>query len=120
VEYLHQESGIRIQLTTPDGVHGAPISLLLVYQVAREAIRNAVTHSKAGTISVLLDGSDKEIGLVVEDDGVGFIPGAGSKSSFRTRTHERTVELAGASCGESSQGLNTWCARSFWSLSDDQ
>jgi signal transduction histidine kinase len=97
VEYLRQESEIDIQLSaTSTDVDGAPITQLLVYQVAREAIRNAIRHSQAEAISVLLSGGGDEICLVVEDDGLGFVPGVVDKGRhFGLELMRERVELAG-------------------------
>lgn len=97
VEYLRQESKIDIQLSaTSTDVDGAPITQLLVYQVAREAIRNAIRHSQAEAISVLLSGGRDEICIVVEDDGIGFVPGVVDRGRhFGLELMRERVELAG-------------------------
>ena len=45
---------------------------LHLFQIAREAVNNAVKHGKAGTISIRLDGSEKDVLLEVIDDGNGL------------------------------------------------
>lgn len=62
-------------------IEGTPASLgntsdrnLLL--VAREAIRNAVSHAHAAGISVILHFEPKEVRLQVADDGMGFTPDA--------------------------------------------
>jgi signal transduction histidine kinase len=45
---------------------------LLVYQVVREALTNAVKHSAAGTIWLSLRSEDEKIIVTILDDGVGF------------------------------------------------
>jgi signal transduction histidine kinase len=64
----------RIELELSD-VGGSHVTQLLVYQVTREALNNAVRHSKASLIRVRLFKEGGAIRLVVEDDGVGFDPG---------------------------------------------
>jgi signal transduction histidine kinase len=52
-------------------------------RMAQEAITNATKHAKAKTILVKLDYTGPGLELIVEDDGVGFVPGAvapGSKA----------------------------------------
>jgi two-component system NarL family sensor kinase len=60
---------IELQL---DEVGGAHSSQLLTYQVAREALNNAVRHSRAQTIRVRLWRENETIRLTVADDGTGF------------------------------------------------
>jgi signal transduction histidine kinase/ligand-binding sensor domain-containing protein len=43
-----------------------------VFLIGREAIANAVRHAEAGRIDVLLDYTDKEFRLTLQDDGQGF------------------------------------------------
>ena len=45
---------------------------LTIYQVAREALLNAVRHSGANRISIVLRTHDAQAVLLVEDDGEGF------------------------------------------------
>ena len=55
-------------------VGGSPMTQLLVYQIAREALGNAARHSGAARIGLFLGVRDGAIRLVVQDDGQGFIP----------------------------------------------
>jgi signal transduction histidine kinase len=54
--------------TAPD-----PATQLVVYQVAREALENAVRHSGAQNISLSLRPEGEWIRLIVRDDGAGFV-----------------------------------------------
>jgi two-component system NarL family sensor kinase len=65
------------------GIEGAPDHVVaLVWRAAQESIRNAVRHAHASRLSVEVTGDDRQVRLVVKDDGVGFDPtsraGAGS------------------------------------------
>src|SRR6266511_6129284 len=46
---------------------------LLAYQVAREALENAIRHSRAHNIYVSLFEDDAFVRLIIRDDGVGFV-----------------------------------------------
>jgi len=46
-----------------------------LFLIIREGVRNAVTHSKAGAITIEIDISENRVRAVVEDDGRGFEPG---------------------------------------------
>jgi signal transduction histidine kinase len=72
-----------------------------IYRIAQEALNNAIKHSRAREILVLLDGSDsRQLCLSISDDGVGFIPGPGEESQaggFGMKTmHERALTLRGS------------------------
>jgi signal transduction histidine kinase len=95
VEHLERQTPTRIRLDAMD-VRATPLVQLLTYQVAREALRNALRHSEASEVRVTLEGEDENLRLVVEDDGVGFATGL-----VDTRLHlgitlmQERVELAG-------------------------
>jgi len=59
-----------------------PSVQLLVYQVARECLENAVRHSDAQNISVTLRTEGDWVRLIVRDDGVGF-----DRSAVDTGSH---------------------------------
>jgi two-component system NarL family sensor kinase len=49
-------------------------AVALVWRVAQEAVRNAMRHSGARTLTVTVDGAGDSLVLVVTDDGQGFDP----------------------------------------------
>ena len=53
-------------------IEGSALTHLLVYQLAREALANAIKHSHARMITVTLRQDDQMIRLSVSDDGCGF------------------------------------------------
>ena len=71
-------------------VAGAVVSLppdqeLLIFRIAQEAIHNAIKHSRASMLRVVLDYGRDGLGLYIEDNGQGFLHegtrlGAGLKS----------------------------------------
>jgi signal transduction histidine kinase len=87
-----------------DDVRGTPVVELLAYQVAREALRNAVRHSKATRITILLCLDGDDIRLVVQDDGVGFSPATTDESRhFGLALMRERVELGGGVVGVDSR-----------------
>ena len=75
---------------TPDHV------VALVWRVAQEAIRNAVRHAGATTVRVDVLGEGRQVSLTVQDDGVGFDPGAeGPQDSYGLRGLQSLVEDGG-------------------------
>jgi signal transduction histidine kinase len=47
---------------------------LVIYQIAKEALANAFTHSKAKNVWLTLRDSTQGVELAVQDDGIGFDP----------------------------------------------
>lgn len=43
-----------------------------IYRVVQEALTNASRHSNAEVVSIILEGDDRQLRVIVEDDGVGF------------------------------------------------
>jgi signal transduction histidine kinase len=43
-----------------------------LYRIAKEAVTNALKHSRAKNITISLDGDVRSIALRIRDDGVGF------------------------------------------------
>jgi signal transduction histidine kinase len=92
---LALESNVRIQEQI-DEVRATPVVELLAYQIAREALRNAIKHSRASLIRVFLLREDDRFRLVVEDDGCGFLPKQVDESRhFGIALIRERVELAG-------------------------
>jgi signal transduction histidine kinase len=95
VRSLSNESGIRFHLHA-EPVPGTPLTHLLIYQVAREALANVVRHSNAGEARISLQDTGDSVRLVVDDDGRGFEPLAVDGSShFGLQLMRERVELAG-------------------------
>jgi signal transduction histidine kinase len=80
-----------------EGVEGAPDHVVtLVWRVAQEAIRNAVRHAHASNLTVEVRGDERQVRLMVRDDGVGFDPsGAARESSYGLRGLQSLVEDGG-------------------------
>lgn len=43
-----------------------------LYRIAQEAVRNALRHGKAGTVSIRIEADEANLRLAIEDDGVGL------------------------------------------------
>jgi signal transduction histidine kinase len=92
---LMEEAKIHIEVRTQE-VGGTPLTHLLLYQVAREALTNAVRHSGADTARVLLEDAGDGIRLIIEDNGRGFDPELVDQDShFGLQLMRERVELAG-------------------------
>lgn len=72
---LHERHGLETQVA----VHLPRLSSVeetVLYRVCQEALTNVVRHAGASSVSVVATASDRQIQLVVEDDGRGFDPSA--------------------------------------------
>ena len=45
---------------------------IILFRILQEFFSNTIKHSKASSLKVVLDYSDKELNIIAEDDGVGF------------------------------------------------
>jgi signal transduction histidine kinase len=95
VRSMNGDSGSRIHADLSDA-GGSPIVQLLAYQVAREALRNALRHASAPNVWLRLDRDGPEIRLSIEDDGLGFDPATVDETAhFGLQLMRERVELAG-------------------------
>jgi signal transduction histidine kinase len=104
------ESSTTVRVVTDlHAVGGSPLTHLLIYQVAREAVTNALKHSGAATIHITLLQEDGAVRLRVSDDGCGFDPRALPRSKhFGMELMRERVELAGGALAiDSSPGIGT-------------
>jgi len=68
-----------------------------IYRVVQESLTNSARHAQAGTVRITLNGSDGEIRVVIQDDGVGFDPLASVQRGLGTvGIEERVREWEGA------------------------
>lgn len=96
VRYMEQESTARIALNCETPVGGTPLVQLLAYQVAREALRNALRHSHASEVRISVSDQDGDLRVTVEDDGIGFDPeSVDQKSHFGLALMRERIEIAG-------------------------
>ena len=95
VRYLERESTARIKLNC-ERVGGTPLIQLLAYQVAREAIRNALRHAKASAITIQIADREGDLRITVEDDGIGFEPDSvDQQAHFGLALMRERIEIAG-------------------------
>ncbi|KRA83891.1 sensor histidine kinase [Altererythrobacter sp. Root672] len=75
-----KRTGLTINRQWLDAPLSAPFAEISLYRFAQEALTNIFRHAEATTVSVRLARSRNCLHLVIEDDGIGFIP------SFRDKT----------------------------------
>lgn len=74
---LAGRSGIGIEFEAAPGSERIPPALnTTVFRIVQEAVNNALRHARAKAVRVTLGADAQALELVVEDDGVGFDPGA--------------------------------------------
>ncbi|MCK8826098.1 ATP-binding protein [Fuchsiella alkaliacetigena] len=69
-QWWKQEIGLHI-----DGLEDTQLSKeteIAVYRIIQEALTNAFRHSNAANISVIIEVRNKELNIIIEDDGCGF------------------------------------------------
>jgi PAS domain S-box-containing protein len=80
-----------------------------LYQVAQEALNNALKHAHATSVRIMLDFRGSETRLEVGDDGCGFSPEAADRGGGRglRGMRERTEAMGGSLRIESAPGSGT-------------
>jgi signal transduction histidine kinase len=111
---VERDSHIRIRADLAEVDLPAPVQLLC-YQVAREAVMNAVKHSGAHSITLSLHEVDDGARLAVADDGAGFDPEQGSPEGHfgMTMMRERAQVAGGSFRVESAAGRGTTVIAEF-------
>ncbi len=95
VQQLEIECTVKIHLEV-ESVGGSPVVQLLAYQVAREAIRNAIRHAQASNVWLSLQREGTDMRLIVQDDGCGFRQESVKRDEhFGLQLMQERVELAG-------------------------
>jgi len=104
VAHLRDESGIVFVPDLDTALRGSAELELLIYQVAREALFNAVKHASASTVWISLHRVGGRIELEVIDNGVGFdADDLRNDKHFGLALMEERVSMAGGVIDISSQ-----------------
>ncbi len=69
---------------------------LVIYQIAKEAVTNALSHSRAQSVWVLLRQDPKGVELTVRDDGMGFDPTSIPEGHYGLDIMRERAEAVGA------------------------
>lgn len=97
---------VRVETLGFDGKRFAADLETALYRIAQEALTNAVRHSFADQVSLVVESRDGQILMVVEDDGRGFDVEAATRSGRLglMGIRERAEMLGGSLLVESSPG----------------
>lgn len=112
---LAAETGLAIELDLPDTLEGIHANAqIMLFRVVQEALLNVKKHARATRATVLVESGCGHLGIVIEDDGVGFDPGfplarsgADGKQVGIAAMRERAEILGGRLEIESSPGRGT-------------
>ena len=67
-----------------------------IYRIAQESLNNVAKHARAHSVNVLLELRGANLALLVEDDGIGFHPGAKGETMIGlTGMRERALAVGG-------------------------
>jgi len=112
IDDVHRTTGLPVQLETTGRERELPSPIARsVVRIAQEALRNIQQHAQARNVSFSLRYSERELGLSIRDDGVGFAAEAGAPEQ---RGHyglagmrERAEGIGGSFIVESAPGRGT-------------
>jgi PAS domain S-box-containing protein len=101
----------KFKLGRPRGQRLASVAEINLYRIAQEALNNVAKYARATSVQVMLaEEGDKNIALIVEDDGIGFDPEAATqeeKGLGLVGMGERAAILQGELKIESADGKGT-------------
>ncbi|MBT8233987.1 MAG: hypothetical protein HKO66_03775 [Saprospiraceae bacterium] len=75
ISELTEATAWKIQIDYDDSIHKTDLSMIQrrnIYLVFKEAVNNAIKHSKGKVLTISLSKKAKKIILIIEDDGVGM------------------------------------------------
>jgi signal transduction histidine kinase len=78
-----------------------------VLMIFKEMLHNVVKHAKAGTVRIRVEIGPKELTVCVQDDGVGFDPGAEHSGRGMRTMRSRASAIGGEIAIESLPGSGT-------------
>ena len=111
VQQLADQADLSIRFTGPEKMERLPETIeLVLYRVAQEGLTNAIRHSHASNIEVVLEQSQQALRLRVVDDGIGFDPKKLDRGLGLVGIRER-VELLNGNCGVDTvpgEGTRLW------------
>ncbi len=109
VNQLAQSEGIDVEFKVEGTTEGLPADMeVAIYRILQEALNNVKKHAHATEVDVLAQFSDKQIILIVRDNGCGFIlPDSitdfASSGSFGVMGLEERAQLFGGNIQVESQ-----------------
>ena len=106
-ETFSEQTGMRVELEARIGDRLPNDVETALYRIVQEALTNIVKHAQASSVSIVLARSPRAITAVIEDDGRGFVPDAGTEGLGLLGMGERLALLGGKLKLESSPDSGT-------------
>ncbi len=109
IDQCARSTDLPITFYSPDDLERLPTEIeVALYRIAQEALTNAIRHSGAGAIDVLLERQPAAMWLTISDDGRGFDPAeAGHSGLGLIGIRERVGALDGTLTLETAPGAGT-------------
>jgi signal transduction histidine kinase len=106
---VEEQGGLTVDVQSPFGDERLPSETeTALYRIVQEALTNVMKHAAATRVTVRLSRSDKNVVLVIQDDGKGFEPGRARDGGLGlVGMRERVALLGGRLTVESSEGGGT-------------
>ncbi|MEX2210987.1 MAG: GAF domain-containing sensor histidine kinase [Gaiellaceae bacterium] len=106
---FREQTGIEVALEARLSEQRLPSEVeTALYRIVQEALTNVVKHAGARRVGILLAQKNSSVAAVVEDDGVGFDPRAGSEEGLGLAGMRERVGLVGGRLSiESAAGAGT-------------
>jgi PAS domain S-box-containing protein len=106
-----RRSGVNVdcELDVLDGAHLPAQVETNVFRIVQEALANVAHHARATSMSLTAIWRDRQIVLILEDDGIGFDdnPALGERGLGLLAMHERAESVGGSLSIESTPGKGT-------------
>jgi signal transduction histidine kinase len=93
---FREQTGMHVDLEARIGDDRLPGEVeTALYRIVQEALTNIVKHAEASRVSILLTRKDGSAVAIVEDDGLGFDPGAAREQGLGLTGMRERVGLVG-------------------------
>lgn len=109
VNAFSDEAGVRFEQKLDEEAVALvpPAQIAEIMNILREAVSNSVRHGRARTVTLLAGRSDNEVAMAVQDDGLGFVPGASGAGHGLENMKVRAGALGGSLRIDSQPGKGT-------------
>jgi signal transduction histidine kinase len=108
IQQVGERSGIQVGFVAPEQMSRLPAEVeLALYRIAQEGLTNALRHSRAQRVDVLLELGPHAVWLTISDDGLGFDQAAADSGLGLVGMRERIDLFGGAYRIETAPGQGT-------------
>jgi signal transduction histidine kinase len=109
IEAVEERAGVNVRLLTEDWLRLSALAEEALYRITQEALNNALKHSGASMVTIVLRGNPDGADLEVNDNGIGFDPDSVKRKGGigLLSMQQRAERLAGRLMIRSSPGEGT-------------